>query len=270
MGLGRAVVLVALMLVGCSSRLLPATGSVTQGIALRLYVTTPMLPLGNHLTQAYQRVNPSVIFETVGGNFTTSRERLASDPTSYMLTNHLPDERLWAAPLGQDGIAVIVNANMPITALTMHDLREVYRGRVADWSELGGRAAAITVVTRESGSGTRAEFERLVMGNREVTPAAQIASSSAVMVEIVARTPGAVGYVSMSYLDSSVRALVIDGIMPSLENVANNTYPLRSIIYIAGYHEPELHYRNFIYWAQTLEGQMVVARRYAPLINLQP
>jgi ABC-type phosphate transport system substrate-binding protein len=69
----------------------------------------------------------------------------------------------------------------------------------------------------------------------------------------------------MSYVDAGVRAIRINNIEPTLENVYMNTYPLRATLFIAGLNEPQNEYRTFIAWVQSLEGQAVVARRYAPL-----
>jgi ABC-type phosphate transport system substrate-binding protein len=75
----------------------------------------------------------------------------------------------------------------------------------------------------------------------------------------------------MSYLDERVRALSINGVSPTAENVLNSTYPLRSFLYIVGLREPDgsqpddIHYRAFIGWVQSAEGQAIVARRYSPL-----
>ena len=62
------------------------------------------------------------------------------------------------------------------------------------------------ILSREDGSSTRAEFEKLLLGERLTTQSAQIAPSSAAMVSSVAQMPNSIGYVSMSYLDASVKA----------------------------------------------------------------
>ncbi|MFN8530103.1 MAG: substrate-binding domain-containing protein [Anaerolineae bacterium] len=234
---------------------------------LRVYATTSTLPLINQLTTTYGQTNASVTFEIIGGNFESSYERLQADPHSYLFTNHLPSDPLWAAPIGQDGIAVIVHPDNPIQGLTTEQIRDLYRGRISNWQMLGGQPRPVAVFTREDGSGTRAEFERLVIGQNETTRSAQIAPSSAAMVDAVSRTPGAIGFVSASYVDTRVRALAVNGVSLSLTHVYDNTYPLRSFIYIAGYREPESYYRSFIYWVQSPAGQAVVGRLVAPLLR---
>jgi phosphate transport system substrate-binding protein len=265
----RPLILVAFTLVGCSNQLLPAATPTIPTTTLRIYATTPAIPLLEALTQAYSAANPAARFEIASGGFESVLARIERGDAPYFFTNHLPPDAeargLWAAPIGQDGIAVIIHPNNALRGLSSEQLRAIFQGRVANWRELGGMDAEIVVFSREDGSGTRAEFESLIMGERRTTRSAQIAPSSAAMRTSVARTPSGIGYISTSYLDSTVRALSIDGIAPTLEHVTANAYPLRSTLFIVGEREPEANYRAFIAWVQSPAGQAVVARHYAPL-----
>ncbi len=270
----RTLAAVAFTLVSCSSQILPAATPTTQITALRLYVTTPAVPLIYNLTAAYSLLNPNITFDVTTGDYQVMVQEVMRDDRAYMVTNHLDDRSpLWAAPIGQDGIAVIVHPDNAVQQLTTAQLRDIYQGWTNQWRDLGGQGGDILVFSREQESGTRAEFESLLMGQRRTTPTARIAPTSAAMVASIARQRDAIGYVSMSYLDPTVRALTIDGAAPTLANVAANIYPLRAILYFAGQHEPraaddlEMHYRAFIGWVQSPDGQAIVARAYAPLLG---
>ncbi len=270
----RTLAAVAFTLVSCSSQMLPAATPTTHVTALRLYATTPTIALIHNLTTTYSRLNPSISFEISTGDYAAMVQEVMRDDSAYLVTNHLDTQSsLWAAPIGQDGIAVIVHPDSEISALTTAQLRDIYQGWTNNWSDLGGKPGEIIVISREEGSGTRAEFESLIMGSRRTTSNAQIAPSSAAIVQSVAHQPDGIGYVSMSSVNESVRALTIDEAAPTLENVYNNIYPLRSILYVAGQHEPtddeglEAHYRAFIGWMQSPEGQALIARGYAPLLS---
>ncbi|MFN8448680.1 MAG: phosphate ABC transporter substrate-binding protein [Anaerolineae bacterium] len=270
----RTLAAVAFTLVSCSTQILPAATPTTNVTALRLYATTSTIPLVRTLTTTYNRLNPSITFEVSTGDYDAMSRAVLRDETAYLITSHLDDDSpLWAAPIGQDGIAVIVHPDNNVTRLTTTQLRLIYQGWIEQWSDVGGRGGEILVVSRETGSGTRAEFESLIMGNRRTTPTAQIAPSSAAMVASVARQPDGIGFVSMSYVNDSVRALTLDGAAPTFDNVYDNIYPLRSILYVAGQHEPsaadelEAHYRAFIGWIQSPDGQALVGDDYAPLLR---
>lgn len=263
----QTLVVVAFTLVSCSSQLIPAATPTTDSTVLHVYATTPVIPLVRELTTTYNQYFPSISFDVTVGNYETIVEQVEAEEERYFITNHLPDDRFWAALIGQDGIAVIVHPDTMMTSLTTDQLREIYQGRVVNWAELGGVNLPVEVVSREDGSGTRAEFERLVIGQRRTTRSARIAPSSAAMITTVAATPGSIGYVSMSYLSPQIQAVAINGISPQLAHVADNTYPLRSNLYIAGADEPkEGPLRAFIGWVQSPEGQAIVARHYAPLL----
>lgn len=270
--MGRArktLVVVAFTLVSCSSQVVPAATPTSNSALLRVYATTSVIPLANELTIAYSQIAPNITFDIATGNYDAIVEQVInSDEPAYFISNHLPsDSTLWAAPIGQDGIAVIVNRRNPVTQITTEQLRDIFQGRVANWRELGGLNQAITVISREDGSGTRAEFERLVMGTRRTTRSAQIAPSSAAMVTSVASLSGGIGYVSMSYLSDQVQPLIVNGITPTLDMVTDNSYPLRSTLFIIGMDEPFDDYRGFIGWVQSPDGQVIVARRHAPLLQ---
>jgi len=262
----RTIVIVAFTFVSCSTPMIPATTPTSEVTTLRLYATTASAPLMNDLTASYSQLYPYT-FDIVTGNYESLLQGLNNGDIPYFLSNHLDEDIPWAAPVGQDGIAIIVHPDNPLTDLTIEQLRSIYQGYVPNWSQLGGNDVEIRIISREDGSGTRVEFERLVMGDRRTTLAAQIAPSSSAVVSSVARLPGGIGYVSMAYLDASVQPLLIDGAAPTPDAVYDNTYPLRSTLYFVGLEEPQDEYRVFIGWVQSPAGQAVVARHYAPLLR---
>ncbi|KXK23589.1 MAG: putative ABC transporter substrate binding protein [Chloroflexi bacterium OLB15] len=275
----RALVVVALTLMSCSSRVMPVATPTNDGAVLRVFATNTTLPLMQELSRAYTREHTNIVFEIETGSFETLLQRLHTGDAPYFLSNHLPPESeqdvsLWAAPVGQDGIAVITHPDNPLAGLSRSQLRDVFQGRITNWQQLGGADLLITVISRESGSGTRAEFESLVMGSRSITPSARVAPGSREMISSVARDPSAVGFVSRAYLDDRVRALQIDAVPPDGDTIANSIYPLRSILYIIGLREPDgtqpldMDYRAFIGWVQSPEGQAVLSSLAAPLLPL--
>lgn len=264
----RTLAIVAFTLASCSAQIVPASTPTSGPDVLRLYVTTPAVPLITRLAERYREIEPKIRFDVISSSYETALEMLLAGNVPYLVTNHLPPESpLWAAPLAQDGIAVIVHPDMPVYDLSLRQLRDVFQGRTANWQALNGRNLEIRVISREDGSGTRSEFERLVMGERLTTRAAQVAPSSAAMLATVASHRDSIGYVSMSYLDDTVAAVAVDGVLPTPETVYDSTYPLRTTIFIAGLEEPSGPYRDFIAWVQSREGQSVVGERYAPLLR---
>lgn len=265
----RTLAIVALTLVSCSTQALPASTPTSDAVTLRLYATTATFPLLDSLATHYAEGHTHLSFDIAAGSFQAMFERLKNGEQAYLLTNHLPpdSEPILAWPIGQDGIAVIVHPDNSLTELSTDQLRSIYLGHISNWQDVGGADESIIVFSREDGSGTRAEFERLVMGERLTRQSAQVAPSSKAMISSVAAEPGAIGYVSMSYLDDSIHALAIDGTLPTPDTVYDNLYPLRSTLYVIGTVEPEGDYYDFIGWIQSPEGQSVVGEQNAPLLR---
>ena len=103
------------------------------------------------------------------------------------------------------GMAPIVNADVTIDDIKLEDLKKIFTGEIANWSEVGGANAPITVINRASGSGTRATFEDVVLAGAKVPDSfkPQEQDSSGTAAKMVASTPGAISYVAFSYFDSS-------------------------------------------------------------------
>lgn len=280
----RGVLLTALTLLGCApSVTLPATTPTTAQVVLRLYTTSSAAPLAYDLTAGYRQVAPHVQFEIVIGDHAGLFDRVQTREAvlpAYLLTHHLPPDApdappVWAAPVAQDAIAVIVAGEEGSPAppgLDQAALRSIFQGWVDRWGDAGGGDAPIRVIVRDSASALAAEFDALVMGSRQVTRTAQVVPSGTAMLEQVTQTPGAVGYASFGALDAAgggnVRALEIDGVPPTRQQIASGAYPLRSFIYFTGAGEPETDYRAFIGWAQSPAGQSVAGRHYLPVNTL--
>ena len=122
-----------------------------------------------------------------------------------------------------DGIAVVVDPANSVTGLTKQQLTDIYTGAVKNWSEVGGEDGVIIVVGREAGSGTRGAFEEILGVEEACVYANELDSTGAVMAK-VASTPGAIGYVSLDVIDDSVKALALDEVEPTVDNIKSGSY----------------------------------------------
>jgi len=122
-----------------------------------------------------------------------------------------------------DGIAVCVDPANTVENLTKQQLVDIYTGAVTNWSQLGGADVPIVVVGREAGSGTRGAFEELLEIEDQCAYVNELDSTGAVMAR-VASTPGSIGYVSLDVVDDSVKALALEGVEPTAENIKAGQY----------------------------------------------
>lgn len=153
------------------------------------------------------------------------------------------ERQLWMESFDRDGIAVIVHPESPFSAVDLVQVREIFRGRIQEW-----QGVVLTVVSREAGSGTRAAFEDQVLDGEEASLNAVVVPSSEAMVDYVASTPTAIGYVSARCLDDRVRALAVNGVAPADEAIAEGRYPIWRELQLASKGEPAGEARQFAQW----------------------
>jgi phosphate transport system substrate-binding protein len=159
-----------------------------------------------------------------------------------------------------DGIAVIVNSANPISGLSIDQIRDIYTGAVTDWSQVGGRAGKIAVVSREPGSGTRGAFEEIVrFQDQLVMGAIEFDGTGAVKAEI-SRNADAVGYISLGSVDSSVKTLSVGGVAATTANVVNNSYKIARPFLLLTKKGRALNGETtaFLDWILTDPGQAIV------------
>ena len=134
--------------------------------------------------------------------------------------------------LGYDGITVIINHRNHIKNLDKKTLAGIFAGEITNWKELGGDDAKIVVLSRDSSSGTHAYFkEEILRGGdkKSVVEYGQdtlyMPSNQAILQE-VAKSKYAIGYIGMGYMNDTVDSLAVDGVKPTFETVADKTYPI--------------------------------------------
>ena len=125
-----------------------------------------------------------------------------------------------------DGIAVIVHPSNPVENLSTAELAAVFSGRITNWSVLGGTDSPIAVYGREAGSGTRTAFEDAT-GTAGLCRYRNEYNSTGDIVGNIASNPNGIGYVSLSNVGRSTKALRIDGIPCSEETIRSGQYGIQ-------------------------------------------
>lgn len=122
-----------------------------------------------------------------------------------------------------DGIAMIVNPENPVSDLTVEQIADIYTGKITNWSEVGGNDAAIVLIGREAGSGTRDGFESIT-GSKDACQYRQELTSTGDVITTVSQNPNAIGYASLAAIKDSVKALTVNGVAPTEATVKDGTY----------------------------------------------
>ena len=196
--------------------------------SIQMVGSTSMEKLANALAESFMEKYPNV---TVTAEFVGSGAGIEAVTSGTAdignSSRNLKDEEKSKGAVENvvaiDGIAVCVDPANTVEGLTKEQLSSIYLGETTNWSEVGGADAPIIVIGREAGSGTRGAFEELLDVADKCAYANELDSTGAVMAK-VASTPGAIGYVSLDVVDDSVKALPLEGVEPTAENIKAGKY----------------------------------------------
>ena len=162
--------------------------------------------------------------------------------------------------LAYDGVAVITNTSNPVKELTIEQIRDIFTGKVTNWSQIGGSNGPIVVVSRETGSGTRTAFEEGVgYSEEELVKTATISKGNGDVKTTVSTNENAIGFVSFEYLDDAISAINVNGIKPTAENVKVGSYVLsRPFLAVTNEQYITEDTKNLIDYITGKEGQQIV------------
>ena len=214
--------------VAASSEAAPAEATADLSGSISMVGSTSMEKLANALSEAFMEEYPDV---TVTAEFVGSGAGIEAvtngtadiGNSSRSLKNEEKAAGVVENVVAIDGIAVCVDPANEVADLTKEQLTNIYNGTVTNWKEVGGTDEPIIVIGREAGSGTRGAFEELVDLQDACKYANELDSTGAVIAK-VASTPGAIGYASLDALDDSVKALSLEGVEATAENIKAGNY----------------------------------------------
>ena len=214
--------------VAASSEAAPVETTADLSGSISMVGSTSMEKLANALSEAFMEEYPEV---TVTAEFVGSGAGIeaVTNGTADIgnSSRSLKDEEKAAGVVENvvaiDGIAVCVDPANEVADLTKEQLTNIYNGTITNWKEVGGADEPIIVIGREAGSGTRGAFEELVDLKDACKYANELDSTGAVIAK-VASTPGAIGYASLDALDDSVKALSLEGVEATAENIKAGNY----------------------------------------------
>ena len=210
-----------------------ATEATTASLSGSLVLTgsTSMADVTTALAEAFMAANGDVTV-SVGGNGSGEGPTAVNDGTAQigLLSRDLKAEETPASfdkvIIGYDGIAVIVNAASGVDSLTTDQITQIFTGKITNWKDVGGVDADIQCIGREAASGTRSAFEEL-MKIKDAAVYAEEQNSTGNVKQAVSANPNAIGYVSLSAVDTTIVAVKLDGVVPSEETVKSGEYTLQ-------------------------------------------
>jgi phosphate transport system substrate-binding protein len=276
------LVLLALALAGCGAGRAVREGERAAQAALTIQNTgsDTLVNLALAWAEAYMRLHPEVRISVTGGGSGTGIASLLNGTIQIAnASREMSKEEIGEAAargftpvrltVALDAIAVVVNPSNRVQTLTLGQVSDLYTGKLARWSDVGGEDRPIVLLSRESNSGTYVYFleQVLRLGQKKSTALFSsetllMPSSEGISVE-VRQNPNAIGYDGLGYVtpDQKVLAVARDAaapaVLPSAATVTDGTYPVSRPLFMYTAGEPSGAVGEYLAWIVG-EGQALV------------
>ena len=278
-------------LVAATSLVLTGCGKKDSGPKIKNIGSDTMLQIGLSWSEAYAKVEPSVSVEVNGGGSGVGIAGLI-DGTADIANSSRAFEEKEIADLkakknvdpkdfmvGYDALCIFVHKDNPINEISIEQLAEIYKdgGKFRKWSDLGVTVPSgkdeIIVLSRQNTSGTQHYFKEAVVGKKSTQrPDVLSQSGSSEVVQVITKTPGAIGYSGMGFITPEVKVVKVSkktgepGITPSIATTLDKTYPISRPMFVYTAGEPTAHVKKYIDWMLSDAGQEILkANHYVPL-----
>ena len=160
--------------------------------------------------------------------------------------------------VGKDGIALVGHPSNTVSDLSLEQVKAIYQGTITNWKEVGGADSEIVLIGRDSSSGTREFFTEFVLDKEDAAKEMQELNSNGAVAQAVSITPGAIGYVSLEYVDDSLKAFSIGGVAPTVDNVISGIYEINRPLLMVTNGEPEGLAADYLAFILSEEGQQIL------------
>lgn len=234
----------------------------TSGTGTIVAGSTSVQPYAEVLAEEFMIINPGTEIDIQGGGSSAGITAAQTQSAEIGMSSRAlkeEEEGMWNIEIARDGLVLIVNPENSIRNLSLEDVRDIYSGAITSWDQIGGASSKINLITREEGSGTRSAFTELLMGDEEITPKAIVQDSNGSVLQLVAGDPNAIGYISLGLVNDKVKALALDGVEATAENIMNDTYMLSRPFLFVTKEEPSGLTKDFIDFTLSQEGQELLS-----------
>lgn len=268
-----AAMMLALVSVGCGGNTSGDDGNGLSG-DVTISGSTTVLPIAQEAADLFMDENPDATVTVQGGGSSVGVSNVAEGVVDIGdASRGLKDEEknlgLVDHEIALDVITVIVHPDAPVDDLTAEQVKGIFTGAITNWSEVGGPDQAILVVIRDEASGTREIFDEKALDKESPVAGAIECNSNGIVRQTVSSMPFSIGYISLGYLDSSVKAVMYDGVEASAETAVNGTYPLSRYLHMFTKGEPTGIVEAFIEFVLSDSFQNeVVSKEYIPMTEI--
>ena len=275
------VVISAILVCGCTGSGADDTSSATEAgktvQTLTVTGSTTVLPIAQAAAEAYMEINKYADIQVSGGGSGVGVQSVGTGTADIgMASRDLKSSESEEYPglvrhvVAGDGIAIIVYKDNPVDSLTIAQIKSIYKGEITNWNEVGGEDLEIVVVGRDSSSGTREFFYESVMDEEDFVSTQLEKNSNGAVSQTNAQPTGSIGYVSMGYLDDTIKAVDIDVggklIEATVANVLSGDYPVARNLNMFTEGEASGLAADYLAFVLSADGQKIVSGEgYVPV-----
>jgi len=167
--------------------------------------------------------------------------------------------------VGKDALSIYLNLDNPVSDLSEEQIKKIFTGEITNWKDVGGDDGIIELISRPPNSGTYQYFKEHVLIDDEYSTNAKVIPTTEAIVKEVTKNKNAVGYGGIAYSNAVVDCAV-NGIVPTIENVQNDSYPIIRYLFLYTVDMPEGELKNYLNWIVSPAGQKIVKKAgYIPL-----
>lgn len=277
-----------LLLTGCGGN----NGDKKQAVAN--IGSDTMVNLAIAWADAYSKVDPTVSVEVNGGGTGQGVAALINGSCEIAncsrnfeekeiadFTAKHPDKEPKEFMVGYDALSVFVHKDNPMTEISIEELQQMYsnNGGIAKWSDLGvsnipgAKGDEIILVSRQNNSGTYHYFREAIVGKgNEMRLGTVDMNGSKDVVDLISKTPNAIGYSGMGYATPGVKHLKVSmkkggpAVEPTIATTLDKTYPIARPMFMYTAGEPSPDIKKYLDWIISDAGQKIVEETgYVPL-----
>lgn len=263
--------ILAVLFSGCSAEI---------NSIVRISGSTSVQPLMQELADEYykRKAFSKINIKAGGSSFgikDVSGGRVDMGMSSRYLNEYERKVGLIETKIAIDGIAVIVNPKSSINNLSLDKLRKIYLGEIRTWNEISGENNDLVVISREEGSGTKSAFQEKIGLNKDNFQNFEL--NSTVKYECqdgnlnvrnrVSEKNGAIGYISLGMVNHSVKAISIDNVEPTIQNIKQEKYKLYRPFILLNKGTLGKESKEFMEFILSRDGQRLISKKFIPSMH---
>lgn len=231
--------------------------------------TSALVPIAQKIAEAHMAKDADATIVIRAADSEPGLKSLLDGTTDIaMVSGDIPAEmekrakamglKLEVQTVAQDAIVPVVHPTNPISSLSMDQLAAIYGGSTTDWAEVGGKEHEMAVLVLPAISGTASGWKHAVLGDRIQTAKAEPLALKALKAKVAA-TAEAIGYMGLSAVDGTVKAVSVDGIAANADTIRTGRYPIRRQLSLVTSSASSAAARQFVSRFLSSEAQAAMA-----------